>query len=215
MRISDELAFDDGAKLPKVDPVQVYDKVTIAGEVKATNLTFEAYTRFSLSGTNGSTSGDETGILSGKRSHWTKSTKQIISNPVSLEAGVTVDELTVNYLNSLNVNEDVIMTNTKEISQGTGSLTFKNFVSTGSILKDEKDSAADGVYPEIDGSSNKLYDFTDDAIYFNEEFRIKSFSTRNLTIRSFNGIPVDCIISDVSSTNNQSSRGFFFIEIIY
>ncbi|XP_012277649.1 uncharacterized protein LOC105698191 [Orussus abietinus] len=184
LRVTEVLAVNSDTQLPIAPPVQVYDDVTILGDLFVNNVTFEQKGSLILNESKIS-------IESLFDSSWTKSTDQTINNIVVFENGVTIDDLNATYLNGHTENE-FIYTTAKEIPDLLSHLHFEN-LRIGSLLAS-------------DAGSNGFV-FNDDSIVVNEPLQLEGLFVENLYAEVFNSISMNDLI-EATSPLHLNNRTF-------
>ena len=182
IKILEEMSIENQTTFPKVRPVQVYDQVKVIGLVKATAVKLVPFAQFLLTSKKNVMT-EQVSINEIFETFWTKRTEQTIKIPVTFESGMTVDELNVKYLNDVNLSEDVIFTDTEEISPQSGSLEF------GDLRVNSLSQVADN-----QTNQTNLYEDTDETLVINRQIRLEQLATENLYIKNYNGIPIEEII---------------------
>ncbi|XP_043278838.1 uncharacterized protein [Venturia canescens] len=179
LRILNHLVVENSEKFTLDPPVQVYDSVTVLGNVRVKNIEFQSGAKSSLSP-----------LSKLNKQYWTKSTKQRIKNRVIFDKGLRVDELKVDFLNDLDPNKDIMMTNTSEIFALSNSLEFKNLTVKHFVrVPFGNDNSSSAISPQ------RLYEDSPDSLIINEEIRIERLSVATLFIENFNGVPVNDIMT--------------------
>ncbi|XP_014481165.1 PREDICTED: uncharacterized protein LOC106747781 isoform X2 [Dinoponera quadriceps] len=174
--ITEDLTVDMNASLiiiPKEPPLQIYQNVTILGDLNVQNIKIGPSAEVFVADTRMNTSDMFTGF-------WTKYSNQTISQHVIFEDGVSIDNINTKYLNGF-MESDFLYTTVEEIPNEFTNLHFENF-HVNNFLRDSQDAAF------FDVNSEK-------SLQINEKLHLPSLRTEDIITLAFNGMNVDNIMN--------------------
>lgn len=177
--ITDEFDVHDNVSVRfDVRPMQMYGDVELNGDLTLRDL-------FLPSGSSLYLNGRQVDIDYLFDNHWTKSTDQIIPNSVTLEGGITIDDLRSEYLNGYR-DEDFLYTTAEEIADKFGRLHFQRLEIDGTLNIGAGENLAESVFAE---GNDK------DTLIVGQKIFIKNLTVGNLNAKSYNKIPIEYITS--------------------
>lgn len=192
--ITDELEVEKDVALSLAYPTQVYDGITILGDVFVQNLEFENQVPLMFHDDINKTY-DIQEIL---KNSWSKSRNQTIENSIVLEKGASIDELNCDYLNGLS-EADFVYVDTKEL-RDLENVSFSHFHFNKVI--EENSVLSQGIVQE-----------TPDLVTFLEPIRIDRLSVDNIIMSYYNGIPIESIVNGNENLKLSGTTEFDTVHV--
>lgn len=178
LNITEDFIIDVNASLtitPKEPPLQVYQNVTILGDLHLQSITVGPSAAVFVADT-------PVNVSDMFNSLWTKSSNQTIAKHVTFENGLTIDSLNTKYLNGF-VESGFLYTTMREIPSDFTNLHFENFYVNDYFLRDGHNTSF------FDVVSNK-------TLVINEKLHLRSLRTEDVFTLAFNGMNVNSIMND-------------------
>lgn len=157
-------------KMPKF--LQVYQNVTIFGDLYVENIKVENAAVLFVEDV-------PVNVSDMFNRYWTKSTDQTITEKITLEAGITIDELNTKYFNGF-AESDFLYTTMEEIPSDFN-LRFENF-HVDEFLREN-------------GPSNKFFEVESNLLTIREKVHVQTLRAKDIITLTFNGISVDDIMN--------------------
>lgn len=154
-------------------PLQIYENVTISGDLHLRKAMIEKTAALFLDGMSVNVN-DMFDTL------WTKSTDQTVTEEITFENGLTIDRLDTIYLNNF-TESDFLYTTMEEISSEFTNLHFGNFHVNETFFKDSRNAVLFHVGPE--------------KLTIQKELHLSSLRATDIIVLAFNGINVDNIMN--------------------
>ncbi|XP_066592851.1 protein PF3D7_1417600 [Prorops nasuta] len=170
---TDTLLMEGMLNFPYERPLQVYQNVTIYGEIKLKGIELDSLTTLSVSNNS----------MNFKKEfdkYWRKSNEQTIQNTISFDRGITIDSINTKYLNEHTIDE-FLYTNVHDIPES-----FKN-LHMGSVSLERSPSE------EEEGKS--LYKQTSTELFIKKKLHLPYLSVTDLAADKFNGIKIEDILN--------------------
>lgn len=162
-------------KIPK--QLQIYQDVTVLGDLHVQNIMVENPATLFVEDV-------PVNVNDMFERYWTKSTDQMITEKISLEAGLTIDKLNTKYLNGF-AESDFLYTTMKEIPSDFTNLRFENF-HVDQFLREN-------------GPNDNFFEVEPNSLTIREKLHVQTLRARDIIILTFNGVNVDDIMKAKSA----------------
>ncbi|KAG7199763.1 hypothetical protein KM043_000430 [Ampulex compressa] len=173
LRIMEELALDENLNTSNIEHLQIYDNVTIQGDLVVKALDIGDKTNFFIDG-------DKISLDAIFNAFWTKSSDQVIAHNVSFDGGIVIDRLNVRYLNGRSPS-DFLYTTSKDISENFQYLVFENVHMARSVIQEGEEAT-------------NVYSVGPKSFIIQAGLHIPRLQVGNLYTDAYDGIPVDQIL---------------------
>lgn len=167
-------------KIPQERPLQIYENVTIVGDLYVHNIKVDKIATLLVKDT-------PVNVSDMFNSFWTKSTDQTITGETIFERGLTIDKLNIKYLNGFEAS-DFLYTTVKEIPNEFTNLYFQNF-------------HVDEFLSESDNLS--LFQVQSHGLIIQKEVYLPSLESNDIITLAFNGIDVDDIMNGIGVNTSR------------
>lgn len=169
-----EFAVAKGVNMPEMRSLQIYEDVTIVGNVVLKNLAIQR--RETVLALDNS----DVDLQSLIHNSWSKSTAQTIPVPIVLENGATIDQLNVEYLNG-HSRDDYLYSSIDQFPQSSALVHFHDVVINKSL--------------NVDGEEKNWFQVDSTSLTFYEAANVRELTVNNLIMDNYFGIPVANIMS--------------------
>lgn len=183
--VTEKFTADPNIELPVTPPYQIYNNVTIRGNLHIGTLDLDKYTNILINGEQI----DLNNILD---TFWTKSSDQIIENDVAFENSLIIDYLNAKYFNGF-TEEEFLYTNATTIPENFTNLHFEN------VHVDDMFFVA--------GENDSFFEVAPESVTIRERLHLEHLHGDQLFTEVFNGVPVTEILN--------GTRPYIFAENMY
>ncbi|KAL0109658.1 hypothetical protein PUN28_014590 [Cardiocondyla obscurior] len=184
--VTENVVFDMNESMIKVPDkqLQIYQNVTILGDLYVRNLKID----------NAATLFVENILVNVNDMfdrYWTKSTDQAITKDITLEAGLTIDQLNTKYLNGFAEN-DFLYTTIEEIPSDFTNIHFKDFHVNQFVHKND--------------FNDNFFKVEPSSLTIREKLHIQTLRAKKIIALTFNGIDIDNIINETSVNFSEVTK---------
>ncbi|XP_011871117.1 PREDICTED: uncharacterized protein LOC105563808 [Vollenhovia emeryi] len=174
LRVTENLVIDMDESMIKLPDkrLQIYQNVTILGDLHVENIEVKNALFVEDVPVNVDDMFDR---------YWTKSTDQTITEEITLEAGITIDELNAKYLNGF-AESDFLYTTMEEIPSDFTNLRFENF----HVEQFVNENAPDDDFFKVEPTS----------LTIRETLHVQTLRAKDIIALTFNGVSVDDIMNE-------------------
>ncbi|XP_071570772.1 uncharacterized protein [Temnothorax nylanderi] len=154
--------------------LQIYQDVTIFGDLHVQNIKVENAAALFADDV-------PVNVTDMFDRYWTKSTDQTITEKITLEAGLTIDELNTKYLNGF-AESDFLYTTMEEIPSDFTNLRFE------SLNVDQ--------FLHEDRLNDSFFEVESNSLTIREKLHVETLRAKNILTLTFNGVSVDDIMNE-------------------